>query len=111
IIYKVDTTLYFKIKSPTEFLLLKHDGKSIINRNESDGKLFSFGDRIETGFGDMVIVPNIGNYAPNIGSNIKVSIKPVTSIVDYYQSNIRVSTEEGSSVVKLSLRDNIAKKA
>jgi capsular exopolysaccharide synthesis family protein len=111
IIHKVDTTLYIKIKSPSEFLMFRDDGKSIIDRDDSEGKTFSFGDRIKTSFGDVVIVPNIGIYAPKIGSDLKISISPVTSIVDKYQSAILTSTEDRSTVVKLSLRDNIPNKA
>lgn len=111
IIHQVDTTLYIKIKSPSEFLMFKDDGKSILDRDESQGKLFSFGDRINTNFGDIVIVPNIAKYAPNIGSNLKVSINPVNSIIDKYQKNITTTIEDGSTVVKLSIKDNIPKKA
>lgn len=111
ILHQVDTTLYIKIKSPSKFLMFKDDGKSIIDRNEDDGKLFSFGDRIKTGFGDMVIVPNIGRYAPQIGSNLKATISTVTSVVNKYQANILMSIDDGSSVVKMSLKDNIPNKA
>lgn len=111
IIHKVDTALYIKIKSPSVFLMFKDDGKSFIDRDDFEGKSFSFGDRIKTGFGDIVILPNIGNYAPKIGSNLKVTINPLSSIVDYYQSNIQTSTEDGSSIVKLSLKDNNSEKA
>lgn len=111
IIHQVDTTLYIKIKSSSEFLMFKDDGKSIIDRDDSEGKLFSFGDRIKTGFGDMVIVPNIARYAPKPGSNLKVSISSVTSIVNKYQSNIKTTVDKESTVVKLTLRDNIPSKA
>ena len=111
IIHQVDTTLYIKIKSPSEFLMFEDDGKSIINRNDSEGRLFSFGERIKTGFGDLVIIPNIGKYAPVIGSNLKASITPVASIINKYQSKILVSTEDGSSILKLALEDNIPDKA
>lgn len=111
IIHKVDTSLYIKVKSSSEFLMFKDDAKSIIERDDAEGKLFSFGDRIKTGFGYIVIVPNIGKYAPHIGSNLKVSISPVSSIVDNYKTSISTSTELGSSVVKLKLKDNIPEKA
>src|SRR5690606_20575441 len=38
IIHTVDTTLYLKIKSPTEFLLFQNDAKSFIDRDDSEGK-------------------------------------------------------------------------
>lgn len=111
IIHTVDTVMYIKIKSPTEFLVFKDDGKSLINRDDSGGKLFSFGDRINTGFGDIVIIPNIENHAPTIGSNLKIVLTPVTSIVNYYQSQVRTSVDQGSSVIKIYLQDNNPKKA
>ena len=54
IIHQVDTTLYIKIKSPSEFLTFKDNGNSIIERDDSEGKLHTFGDRIKTGFGDIL---------------------------------------------------------
>lgn len=106
IIHQVDTTLYLKITSPSQFLMFKEDRKSIIDQDDSDGKLYSFGDRIMTGFGDIVIVPNIGKHAPKNGNNIKVTINKISSIVDKYQPAIQTSNEAGSSIVKLSLKDN-----
>lgn len=111
IIHQVDTTFYIKIQSSTQFLMFKDDGKSIIERDDADGKLFSFGDRINTTFGDIVIVPNIGKYAPRIGSNLRASVNSIESVVNKYQSKILVSTELGSSVVNLTLVDNIPEKA
>lgn len=111
IIHKIDTVMYIKIKSPTEFLVFKDDGKSLIDRDDATGKQFSFGDRINTGFGDVVIVPNIDKHAPTIGSNLKIVLTPVTTIVNYYQSQIKTSVDQGSSVIKIYLQDNNPKKA
>ncbi len=111
VINQVDTVLYIKIKSPSEFLMFKDDAKSIVERDESEGKSFFFGDRIKTGFGDIVIVPNVEKYAPQNGSNLKVTITPVTTVANYYQSQIKTSADPGSSVIQLSLQDTNPKKA
>lgn len=111
IIHEINSSVYIKITSPSQFLMFKDDGKSFIERNDAEGQLFSFGDRISTEFGDIVIVPNIKDYAPIIGSNLKISISPVNSIVNSYQSSIQSLTENGSSIVKLTLKDNNANKA
>lgn len=111
IIHKVNTAFYLKIKSASQFLMFKDDGNYIIDRNEADGKLYSFGDRIQTEFGDMVIVPNIGKHAPKIGSNLKASISPVATVVNKYQSTILLSTKEESNILKMNLVDNIPEKA
>lgn len=111
VVHKVDTTLYIKVNSKNDFLMFPQSEKSLMNREESSGELFSFGDRIKTSFGDIVIIPNVGKYEPAIGSNIKVSIKPIRALVDQYKSKITASTQDGSSVVNLTLQDNLPKKA
>lgn len=111
IIHKVDTTLYIKVKSKTEFLAFNNEDKTIIKREDSEGKLYLFGSKIKTGFGGIVLTPNIGKHAPIIGSNLKISITSVDKIVRSYQNRISISTEKGSSIVKLSLKDNNPQKA
>lgn len=111
VIHNVDTTLYIKVKSPIQFLAFKNEGKSLIDRDEQKGKPFSFGSRIKTSFGDMILTPNIGNHAPTVGSNLKISISSVSKIVNSYQKSIQVSTEKGSSVIKLGLKESNSYKA
>ncbi|WP_179334795.1 GumC family protein [Winogradskyella costae] len=110
-IHKIDTTLYIKIKSPSEFLMFKDDGKSLINRDDNLGKSYLFGDRIKTGFGDIVIVPNSGKYSPKTGSNLRVSINRISSTIGRYSKKLSISTGDESSVVKLGLEDNIPQRA
>jgi capsular exopolysaccharide synthesis family protein len=111
IIDKVDTTLFIKIKSPTEFLALKKESKSILTRDEETGKSFSFGQRIKTGFGDMILTPNVAKYAPAIGGNFRISISSVDNIVNGYQRRINISSEAGSSIIKLTLNESNSYKA
>jgi succinoglycan biosynthesis transport protein ExoP len=111
IIYKADTTLYIKIISPSKYLIFKNNGKSLIDRDDKEGKPFNFGDRIKTGFGDLVIVPNIGKYAPIIGSNLRISLIPLRKAVNSYQKRINISKQKESSILKLDLNDNIPERA
>lgn len=111
IINKIDTTLYIKVKSATQFLAFKGDGKSLIERNDKEGKLYDFGAKIETSFGGVVLTPSSGKYAPVIGSNLKVSISRVSNMVNAYQRNINIATESGSSIVKLELKETNSHKA
>lgn len=111
VIYKVNHTIYIKIKSPTEFLIFKDNGKSIIDRDESEGVLRSFGDKIETDFGGMVLTPNVGKYAPKPNSNLKISITPVVNVASKYQQSLDLSTKEGSNLITLDLKESNAQKA
>lgn len=112
VINNVNHTIYIKIKSPTEFLLFKDDGKSLIDeREDSEGKLHAFGDKIETEFGGMVLTPNIGRYAPKNWSSLKIVITPVANMAGRYQQNIGLSAKDGSNLIYLELQDTNAKKA
>ena len=111
VINTIFTDLYLKVKSQTEFIMFKDDGKSLINRDDKEGKVYAFGDKIETSYGGIVIVPNVGSYAPQIGSNLKITVRPISKIVNQYQKKVNISTEKGSSVIRLELRESVAEKA
>ncbi len=111
VIHNVKANLYLKIKSDTEFILFKDDGKSFIDRDESEGKVYAFGDKIETSYGGIVVVPNVGSHAPRKGSNLKITITPVVKLVSHYQKSVSAFTEKGSSVVELELKETVAQKA
>jgi capsular exopolysaccharide synthesis family protein len=111
VIHKVKAVLSIKIKSPTEFILFEENQKTFSERKDSEGKLYAFGDKIETSYGGLVIVPNIGKNVPTVGSNLKIVITPVSKLINFYAGNIAISTEKGSSVVKLQLEESVAQKA
>ncbi|WP_299113589.1 polysaccharide biosynthesis tyrosine autokinase [uncultured Winogradskyella sp.] len=111
VIHNVKANLYLKIKSDTEFILFKDDGKSFIDRNESEGIVYAFGDKIETNYGGIIVVPNVGSNAPRKGSNLKITITPVVKLVSHYQKSVNAFTEKGSSVVELELKETVAQKA
>ena len=111
VINKIDTTLHIKVKSTTEFLAFKDEGKSLIDRNDSEGKSYDFGAKIETSFGGITLTPGTGKHAPVVGSNLKIVISSVSSMVNSYQRSIALSTETGSSIVKLELKETNSHKA
>ena len=62
IINKVSKTLYLKFISPNTFKLSEFDINEFIEFNENEGATeHAFGDKIELGFGDIIITPNIVN--------------------------------------------------
>jgi succinoglycan biosynthesis transport protein ExoP len=111
VINEVNTNLYLKVKSSTEFIMFNDNITSLMERDEKEGKTYAFGDKIDTNYGGIVITPNIGSYAPIIGSNLRISVRPVASLVNAYQSKVKISTEKGSSVIKLELLETVAQKA
>lgn len=111
IIDNVKYLFYVRVKSPDEFLLFEDDGRSGNERDDSEGKKYSFGEKIETYFGGLVLTPNIGQYAPKIGSNLKIQINPVTNVAGKYTQLLALSAGEGSSLVDIELIDSNAKKA
>ncbi|WP_179347770.1 GumC family protein [Winogradskyella pacifica] len=111
IIDNVKTTIYIKVKSPTEFIMFNNDGKSLIDRNDSDGVVYAFGSKVETNYGGIVITPNIGSYEPIVGSSLKITISPISSVVNSYTKSVKLSTGKGSSVINLELNSTVSQKA
>lgn len=111
LINTVKANIYLKVKSETEFILFKDDGKSFIDRDESEGKVYAFGDKIDTNYGGFVISPNSDNNEPKIGSDLKITMTPVTKLVSGYQKSVSAFTEKGSSVIELELKETVAQKA
>ena len=111
VISKMDTTFYMKIISPDKFELSKSDNKKLFEIDKSDGTEYSFGDRIPTSFGDVIITPNNGNYGTEVGSHVKVVIRPKHIVVDGYKNKIKVSNNSKSNVLTITLNENIREKA
>jgi capsular exopolysaccharide synthesis family protein len=103
--------MYITVKSPTEFLLFENGGKSNIDRSEGKGVLYAFGDKIDTNFGGFVITPNTGQYAPKVGSTLKIQINPVSGVAGKYTQLLGLSTSEGSNIVNIEIIDAIPQKA
>jgi len=118
ILHKIDTTFNIRINSATDFLLKGISKKNKLSLNKSnygdineEGVLYNFGESVTTGFGDIIITPRIGQYAAKIGSNIRISISPLIGIAGSYKKKLVITTKEGSSVIKLSINDNVNEKA
>lgn len=116
IIHKIDTTFNIQIHSGEAFLFrgLSKQDNNLIQTNDSldqKGVLYNFGESIETGFGEIIITPRIGQYATKIGSNIKIKISPLNGVVGRYKGDLIIETTEMSSIIKLSVNDNVREKA
>lgn len=111
IINNVKANLFIKVKSESDFILFKDDGKSFIDRNDSEGKVYAFGDKIDTNYGGIVIVPNLESASFITGRNLKITITPVVKLVSHFQKAVSAFTEKGSSVVELELKETVAQKA
>ena len=112
IINKKKGDLYLKVKSQSKFLLFENKDKSLTpQRDENEGKLFTFGERIESSLGPITLTPNTNKNAPTIGGSYKLSIIPVDDLVSSYQRKINTSHEKGSSIIKIDLNDSNSSKA
>jgi capsular exopolysaccharide synthesis family protein len=112
IIHKVDTTLYLKFISESKFSLSGFNTNKLIELNGDEGvSEHAFGDKIKTGFGDIIITPNFGAYGAKKGRYVKVILKPINSIVEKYIGKIQIITTPNSNIIKLSLKESSRDKA
>lgn len=70
-----------------------------------------FGERIRANFGHFILTPGWPDKALK-GKTIRVTITPVSEIVDYYRGQIRIeAVNEDANVIGLSLTDPSGRKA
>ncbi|MEM9679884.1 MAG: polysaccharide biosynthesis tyrosine autokinase, partial [Bacteroidota bacterium] len=111
IIHTLDTTFYVKIVDPSRFIISDTDNSTIIDQDGITGKTYSFGDKVETHIGDLIITPNIEAYEGKIGANLKIKVLPVLEVVEVYKTRINILTTMDSNVISFTLQENIKKKA
>ena len=68
-------------------------------------------NQLKPSFGEVIITPRIGQYAAKTGSTITIKISPINGIIGHYKKSLRVETKEYSSIIKLSINDNVKEKA
>lgn len=111
VIDKINETLIFKVISDTEFIMFKEEGTSLIDREPKDGKKISFGDKVDTPYGGFVVIPDITSISGYKDKYIRVNILPVELLVNIYSKKVEISTEPGSSIITLNLKETVAQKA
>ncbi|WP_299128717.1 tyrosine-protein kinase family protein [uncultured Winogradskyella sp.] len=111
VIDQLKTAINIKIKSQTEYILFKGKERSLLDREDSEGKVYAFGDKVNTRYGGYVITPNLGPDGLIIGTNLKITVSPLRKLIDQYSGSIGIGTEKGSSVLKLELKQTVAQKA
>ncbi|MGY0392417.1 GumC family protein [Bizionia sp. KMM 8389] len=115
VLHQVDTTFNIRINSSKDFIFkgVSPNNKLTTNNKQSidnEGILYDFGKNVETGFGDIIITPNLGQYASKIGTDITIRIQPVNTVTSNYKSKLQIQNTELSSVIKLTINDNVREK-
>ncbi|WP_040281926.1 GumC family protein [Psychroserpens damuponensis] len=111
IVENISKSFYIKIISAQKYELSNVNTNDLFEFDDGGTKTYSFGEKVNTSYGEFVIIPNIGAYGSSPGSFIEISMRPVHSIVESYLQAIQVSTSEKSNVIKLSLNESIKEKA
>jgi len=104
VIHNSEFTFFIELSSDTNF------GYSL--ERDSPVKMFSFGKKIPTDIGGIVITPNIPHFKKYKGSKLKVSIQPIFRVAEGYQMKIIVGVaDELSNIININLNDPVKAKA
>lgn len=107
----INKSLFIKVLSAEKFELSNVNSNTIFEFSSGETTVHSFGDKVETSFGEFVLTPNIGNYGSEPDSHIEIRIRPINSVVEYYLETVKISTTEKSNVINLTLKETIKEKA
>ena len=79
---------------------------------DSPLKQYSYGNKVPTEIGDIVITPNLPFFNNYQDRKLKVVISPVYAVAEAYQSKIAIApVDQSSSIITLGLNDPIQEKA
>ncbi|UKM63966.1 polysaccharide biosynthesis tyrosine autokinase [Flavobacteriaceae bacterium GSB9] len=80
--------------------------------NEDISRKKSFGEKIETRIGGIVITPKGEDVSSFIGKEIRVEINPISSLVPYYKSKILLEPiEVNSRIIRIAMQDPVKSRA
>ena len=105
ILQRTASQFLIKVNSDTQYTFTTPD-KSVV-------KTQSFGEKITTNFGDLIVLPNVDFQEENlIGENILVSITPVADLTNAYLEGLAIEPKsEFSNVLSLTVIDSHKRKA
>jgi tyrosine-protein kinase Etk/Wzc len=79
---------------------------------DSPSKIFSYGNKVPTEIGDIVLTPISPYFERYQGKKLQVIIKPVYAVAEAYQAKVLiVPASELSTILSISLNDPIQQKA
>lgn len=104
LIYKKSKTFHIKIQSKTKF--------ELANKSDEKGKIHSFGKKIATELGDIILTPAAPNIENYIGNEIEIRVLPLLTVSENYRNKINISlVEKSPSVLRISMSDPVEEKA
>lgn len=104
VINNANFSFYITLSSSTTFGYSEEEDKPV--------KVYSFGKNIASPIGDMVITPNIGNFAGYKDKKLMVSVMPIDLVALGYKIKTQIiNTDELSNIVDISLQDPIKQRA
>jgi capsular exopolysaccharide synthesis family protein len=91
---------------------IKSESSFIFFKNENDtGKLYSYGDNIETQLGSVIITPSPNNTS-NINGTYTIRVSPLIEVAEYYKRKISIAPlQKSSKIVTVYLTEQVKKKA
>ncbi len=98
---KAPFSFYVNILNEKEFTYATEEGEAT--------KKIPFGTNIDTEvIGDIIVTPEANHFKEFVGKDLKVTIKPIPFVTQYYKENVEVSTmDEFSRIMDISFQDAI----
>ncbi|HEA30865.1 MAG TPA: polysaccharide biosynthesis tyrosine autokinase [Leeuwenhoekiella sp.] len=104
LIYKKSKTFHIKIQSKTKF--------ELGNTSDKPGEIHSFGKKIATELGDIILTPGTPSIENYIGKEIEIRVLPLLTVSEAYRNKINIAlVEKSPSVLKIALSDPVEEKA
>lgn len=99
-----DVSFYLKPINKTSFLYGIEGGEY--------GNTYSFGEKISSAVGEIIITPTLDNFPKNYDKEYKVTVIPLSIIAEKYQNEIMLlNSGDVSNIITITLEDAIKSRA
>ncbi|MDT0539470.1 MULTISPECIES: GumC family protein [Croceitalea] len=86
----------------------KFEFKEDRDGEKNEFKTYSFGNKIKTLLGDIVVLPKQADVSRLSGKKYKIEVIPLSKIAEFYKKNTAIEqSKEFSNIVNLSLKDPV----
>jgi capsular exopolysaccharide synthesis family protein len=104
-LYKTNAEFIISINSPNSF--------TYIDSDKSIEKKYAFGEKMSTGFGELIIIPNTDLQKSNlIGTNVLIKIFSIKNLAKSYSNRLQIEPKSDfSNILSLSIRDAVRQRS
>lgn len=108
--FLANDSLVLRKSAHFEITLLSSETFNFRELNKPLKTKLSYGNKISTSIGDIIITPNIDTNKEYINKTIIIKVWPLNFLIDYLKSSVNIQAIKNTDIVKLGIKSQVKQK-